>query len=202
MEVSSLILMHTDTRVLHPLTRKLRVRCPAARHLTFKPSLREHRAVDPHVGRDPIAECVRKDLRMCFGVGPSSMLRCHAQNRYSRAHEWPDRDGRPALWSMSTSGSRGVPTLASRQAFFSAELVSCHPLHPYDRGGSRTDPQYPHGFSCGFAVGAKARGPLKRSAPCAGRDRMESATSATQQAQARPGRACSDPMAWIAVILS
>lgn len=43
----------------------------------------------------------------------------------------------------------------SHQASFFPQLLSSFPASGIS--GSRTDPQYPHASSCGFAVGAKAR---------------------------------------------
>lgn len=135
------------------------MRYKAARHLTLKPSLRKHRGCDPQVRSDSVAERVRKDLE-CAQSGPVARvdvtMSC-SKNGYSRAREWLDRDGRPAAWSMSTSTSRGAPTLASSKLLL-PKLLSPFPASGplVDRGQIRNI--RPH-FSCGFAVGAKARGP-------------------------------------------
>lgn len=138
---------HADTRVLHPPTRNLRLGTSvcAARPLAIWRSNRASESTEAgptcreRLHRGKCAE--RSRMRSVWAHGP---CRCHdvmLRKMLFPAHESPDRDGRPALWPMSTSGSRGVPTPPSSKLFARASAVP--PSTTSCPGGPRTDPQYP-----------------------------------------------------------
>lgn len=124
---------HTDTRVLHPLTRNLRLGTSvcAARPLAILRSNRasESKRLDPHVGKGSIAERVRKDLE-CVRCGP--MARVDVTMSCSEK-----------CYSRPTSGQTGMGALHSgrcqrqdreafphlRQASFFARASCCTTLH-------------------------------------------------------------------------
>lgn len=92
--VSSLILMHTGTGVLHPLTRKLRV-CLSPSDVQTEPPRAQRKG--PHIRSGCIAEQVLKKILSVLGVGPCRYHDVMLRIIYSRAHEWPNRAERPAL---------------------------------------------------------------------------------------------------------